>query len=134
MTQNKTTAQKIVYYVLLVAVSALFLVAAYSKLTANPGQEAAFTVAHLPVWFMYFIGVCELLGVIGLWMPKLQKLAACGLSVILVGAIVVTAVFVSVPEALFPLVTLVVIWVVVKLGKKGTAASAAAPVSVPPVS
>lgn len=118
MTQNKTTAQKTVYYILLIAVSALFLLAAYSKLTANPGAEASFTVAHLPIWFMYFIGICEFLGVIGLWIRSTQIWATAGLSIILLGAIVLTAAYFSVLEALFPLGTLVAMWIVVKLGKK----------------
>lgn len=118
-----TKTQKVIHYVLLVAVSALFLVASYAKLTGNPGAEAAFTVAHLPVWFMYFIGICELAGVIGLWIRAARCAAAVCLSVILLGAIVLTAVYVSVPEALFPFATLVAMWIAVKLGKKRSAVS-----------
>jgi hypothetical protein len=123
-----TKKQKIVYYILLVLVSGLFLVASYAKLTGNAGAAASFTVAHLPIWFMYFIGVAELLGVIGLWVRPLAVYAASGLFVILAGAIVVTAVFVSVPEALFPLVTAIVLGIIVKLGKKRAFPAAAASV------
>jgi len=117
-----TKAQKIVYYILLVIVSALFLVASYSKLTGNAGAEAGFTLAGLPVWFMYFIGTAELLSVIGLWIARLQRYAATGLSIILAGAVVVTAVFVSIPEALFPLATAIALAAIVWLhGKKMSA-------------
>jgi hypothetical protein len=37
---------------------------------------------------------------------------------ILVGAVVVTAIFVSVPMAAFPLITGILLYIVIKLGKK----------------
>jgi len=113
-----TKTQKIIYYVLLVIVSVLFLVASYSKLTANAGAEASFTLAHLPIWFMYFIGIAELLGAIGLWIRCLQIYAATGLFIILAGAIVITAVFVSVPEALFPFGTAIFLGIILWLQNK----------------
>ena len=52
----------------------------------------------LPLWFIYFIAVCEILGGIGLivpWLtrikPQLTPLAAIGLVVIMLGAVVVSA-------------------------------------------
>ena len=116
--------KKILYYVLLGAISATFLVASYSKLTANPGAEAAFTTAHLPIWFMYFIGVAEACGVVGLWIKRLTIAAACGLFIILAGAIIITAIYVSVPEALFPLVTATLLGVIVWLHCKNRAIAA----------
>lgn len=119
-----TKTQKIIYYVLLVLVSGLFLVASYAKLTGNAGAAASFTMAGLPVWFMYFIGAAELLGVIGLWIDRLHAYAAAGLFIILAGAVVVTAVFVSVPEALFPIGTAVALGAIVWLhGKKKAVAA-----------
>jgi uncharacterized membrane protein YphA (DoxX/SURF4 family) len=112
---NQSTIKKVIYYVLLVLISGLFLVASFSKLTGNPGAEAAFTVAHLPVWFMYFIGVAEVLGVIGLWIRSLQIYAASGLLIILAGAIIVTAAYVSAPEALFPFATGIALAIAVRL-------------------
>ncbi len=54
--------------------------------------------SYLSVNFIYFIGVCEILGGIGLivpWatriMPKLTPIAAAGLIIIMIGAVVVTA-------------------------------------------
>jgi uncharacterized membrane protein YphA (DoxX/SURF4 family) len=117
-----TKTQKIVYYVLLVLVSADFLFSSYSKLTSDPMQVAGFTTAHLPMWFMYFIGVAELAGVIGLWLPKLQKWAVYGLEIIMVGAIVVTVIFVNIPMALIPLVVGALLWYIMKLGMKKSAA------------
>ena len=54
-------------------------------------------VAHLPDLFMKFIGVCEILGGLGLILPGLLRikrsltpLAAIGLLIIMIGAIVVS--------------------------------------------
>jgi uncharacterized membrane protein YphA (DoxX/SURF4 family) len=51
----------------------------------------------MPVWFLHFIGVAEILGGIGLvlpWLlrikPMLTPLAAVGLLIIMIGAVVVT--------------------------------------------
>ena len=40
----------------------------------------------LPAWFAIFIGLCEVAGAVGLWLPRLQTLAALGLSIIMLGA------------------------------------------------
>lgn len=64
----------------------------------------------MPYWFILFIGVCELLGGLGLILPWLLKikpgltpLAAALLVIIMIGATVTTAVG-SVGMAIFPLV------------------------------
>lgn len=113
-----TKAHKSIFYILLVLTSALFLFTSYDKLSGDPVAKAGFTVAHLSVGFMYFIGVCELLGAIGLWIPKLRNWAAAGLFIILAGAIVTTVIFVSIPMATLPVVTAIVLAVVVWLGNK----------------
>ncbi|MGD1844749.1 MAG: DoxX family protein [Salibacteraceae bacterium] len=51
-------------------------------------MSAQFAAYGYPIWFMYFIGVAEIAGVIGLFIPKLRILAASGLLVIMVGAFV----------------------------------------------
>ncbi len=119
-----TKTNKIVYNVLRVILTALFLFSAYAKLSGDPMQVAGFATAHLPVWFMYFIGAAELAGAIGLWIPKLVKWAVCGLQIIMVGAIVTTAIFVSIPMAILPLVVGVLLWYVCTLAKKGEGAAA----------
>jgi hypothetical protein len=65
----------------------------------------------LPLLFIRFIGVCEMLGAIGLILPSLLRirtgltpLAAAGLAIIMLGATVVTIIGGSVPMALVPLV------------------------------
>ena len=65
-----------------------------------------------PGWFMKFIGLCEVLGALGLILPGLFKrqqhltaLAAIGLMIIVVGAVVVTMMGPGFKFAISPLVT-----------------------------
>ena len=65
----------------------------------------------LPGWFLHFIGVCEVLGGLGLilpWLtqvrPGLTPLAAAGLVIIMVGATVITLMIGDIAMALLPLV------------------------------
>lgn len=125
-----TKTQKVIFYILLVIITALFLFTSYDKLSGDPMAKAGFAVAHLSVGFMYFIGVCELLGAIGLWIPKLRNWAAGGLFIILAGAIVTTAIFVSIPMVLFPLIAAVILALVVWLGNKNKV-EASAPAQTP---
>lgn len=65
----------------------------------------------LPYWFILFIGVCEILGAIGLVVPWLTKikpgltpLAASLLVIIMVGATILTAIGPMAPTAVVPAV------------------------------
>lgn len=76
--------------------AALFLFAGGMKL-ALPAAELA-KQATLPIGFLRFIGVCEVLGALGLVLPgltgirrELTALAAVGLVVIMAGATLVSA-------------------------------------------
>lgn len=95
--------------------AALFLMAGIMKFVMPIAQMAKQT--SLPAPLIHFVGVCEILGAIGLVVPALSRIrpvltpiAACGLVIIMVGATVV-----SVPEgwmALFPfLIGVVAAWV-----------------------
>jgi hypothetical protein len=100
-----------------VIVSALFLFSAYSKLSGDPMAIAGFAQAHLPIWFMYFIGIAEVLGAIGLWVKKFRTWSIYGLIIILAGAIITTAIFVSLPMALFPLIVAILLGIISWLNK-----------------
>ena len=65
----------------------------------------------LPGWFLHFIGVCEVLGALGMslpWLtrmrPGLTPLAAAGLVIIMIGATVTTLSTGNMATALMPLV------------------------------
>ena len=66
--------------------------------------------------FLRFIGVCEVLGGLGLVLPGLLRiktfltpLAAAGLAIIMIGAVVITLAAGLVAPALFPFVTAVLL-------------------------
>lgn len=88
--------------------AALFLFSGGMKLVL-PIEKMQDPVA-LPGLFLRFIGVCELLGGIGLILPSLLRirpgltpLAAAGLIVIMIGAVVITVIYMGVASALIPL-------------------------------
>src|SRR5271165_1944553 len=90
--------------------AALFLFAGGMKLVL-PIQSMTQQIP-LPGWFLRFIGVAEVLGAIGLILPGLLRvrpgltpLAAAALSLIMVGAVVVTLRTGSAAQALLPFVT-----------------------------
>lgn len=72
---------------------AIILVALYVgagggfKLAGNPHVHAGFAVMGLPGWFGYFIGACEVLGAVGLFVRPFSALAAGGIAPIMVGAL-----------------------------------------------
>jgi uncharacterized membrane protein YphA (DoxX/SURF4 family) len=95
-------------WILQAALAALFLFAGGFKL-AMPMTQLAH-VSPLPAAFLKFIGVCEVLGGLGLVLPgalhlhtRLTPLAAAGLVVIMLGAVVVTASTQGAAAAGFPL-------------------------------
>ena len=89
--------------------AALFLFAGGAKLVL-PLDQMAGPVA-LPGWFLRFLGVAEVLGAFGLVLPGLlhirpglTPLAAAGLVIIMIGAVVVTLVGGMLAVALMDLV------------------------------
>ena len=86
----------------------LFLFTGTMKLLL-PIEEMTQQMA-MPGWFLRLIGVCEVLGAIGLilpWLlrirPGLTPLAAAGLVIIMIGAVAITLAISDVATALIPL-------------------------------
>src|SRR4030095_799665 len=99
-----------VLWTIQVLLAALFLFAGGYKLFA-PADQLAAAAPGAPIPFLRFIATMELLGAAALILPGLfgikqflTPLAAGGLVLIMIGAVIVTALTVSVPGALFPLV------------------------------
>ncbi|HEV7682174.1 MAG TPA: DoxX family protein [Pyrinomonadaceae bacterium] len=90
----------IVLWILQVLLALMFLFAGGTKLYYSAEQMAAMSPPNsvvLPGLFIKFIGVCELLGALGLILPGLLRirrgltpLAAIGLLIIMIGAVVVS--------------------------------------------
>ncbi len=98
-----------------------FLASGFPKITGDPMAAAGFAQAHLPLWFMYFIGIAEILGAIGLWVRRysLATYAAYGLWVILAGAVVTTLIFTTTQVfAIVPVVYGIILGIIFWLGKK----------------
>ena len=90
--------------------AALFLFAGGMKLVA-PAEMLTQGPVVLPVLFLRFIGVCEVLGAAGLILPwalrihrELTPLAAAGLVIIMIGAVVVTAIGGQIAPAVVPFI------------------------------
>jgi uncharacterized membrane protein YphA (DoxX/SURF4 family) len=104
----------VVLWIIQVLLALLFLFAGGTKLVlpidvltsmGSPNQ------VHLPGLLIRFIGVCEMLGGLGLILPGLLRiktgltpLAAAGLVIIMIGAVVLTAIGDGIAPAIFPLV------------------------------
>jgi uncharacterized membrane protein YphA (DoxX/SURF4 family) len=91
--------------------AALFLFAGGTKLVLPVEEMTAQMPVPLPGLFLRFIGVCEVLGALGLILPGLLRirpgltpLAAAGLVVIMIGATVLTLAGGEAALALIPLV------------------------------
>ena len=103
-----------VLWIVQVLLALLFLFAGGAKLVMD--AEALKGPVALPVLFIRFIGVCEVLGGFGLILPglfrirpELTVLAAEGLAVIMIGATVVNLIGMGVPLALMTLVLAVLL-------------------------
>ena len=77
---------RILDYFAMALVSFIMLAGASLKLTGNEVALQSFIDLGLPSWFGTFIGVCEALGAIGLWLRPTSRLAALGIAIIMCGA------------------------------------------------
>ena len=92
----------------------LFLFAGSMKFIM-PAEKMQQGPIVLPLAFMYFIGVCECLGALGLVLPAatrirtvLTPLAAAGLTIIMIGATTVSILAMGVAAGIFPAIVGVV--------------------------
>ncbi|HEX5972690.1 MAG TPA: DoxX family protein [Gemmatimonadaceae bacterium] len=101
-----------------VLVALLFLFAGSMKFIM-PAEKMQQGPIVFPLAFMYFIGLCECLGALGLVLPGLTRvhteltpLAAAGLTIIMIGATTVTVLGMGVAAAILPAVVgLVTAWI-----------------------
>jgi uncharacterized membrane protein YphA (DoxX/SURF4 family) len=91
--------------------AAIFLFAGVMKLVIPIEDMTKQMPLPLPGWFLWFTGVVEVLGAVGVilpWLlrvrPGLTPLAAAGLVIVMIGAIVYTLAAGDIAPALIPLV------------------------------
>ena len=99
-------------WILQILLSVLFLFSGAAKFIVPADQITQGMPAWISISFLHFIGVCEVLGGIGLILPGLlhikpglTPLAAACLTIIVIGATVVTLMGGMFATALLPLVT-----------------------------
>ncbi len=95
-----------------ILLAALFLFAGGFKLVTPVEEMLKQMPVALPGWFLQFVGICEVLGGVGLVLPSalrikpgLTPLAAAGLVIIMIGATVITIMGGMGATAVLPLVT-----------------------------
>ena len=80
---------QIVAYVLGVA----HLIFGATKLIGQADLAKEFTeIWHFPLWFMYFVGIAQVLGGIGLFTRQLRMPASLAMALIMIGAVATTIV------------------------------------------
>jgi uncharacterized membrane protein YphA (DoxX/SURF4 family) len=104
----------ILLWITQIVLALLFLFAGGTKLVLSSETLASMGSPNqvvLPIWFLRFIGVAEVLGALGLILPgalrrqqHLIALAALGLTIIMIGAVVVTVIGDGLKMAIMPLI------------------------------
>jgi len=104
----------IVLWIIQILLTLLFLFAGGTKLFMSEAalkQMAPPNSIVLPILLLRFIGLCEVLGALGLILPGITRirrgltpLAACGLLIIMIGAVVTTVMGLGAAAAITPLV------------------------------
>ena len=107
----------IVLWIIQILLALLFLFAGVTKLI--PIIEMPPPPPNMwmpPIWFLKFIGLCEVLGALGLVLPGLLRrnqyltpLAAIGLLIIMIGAVVVSVMTMGVASAITPLIVAILL-------------------------
>ncbi|HEX5601045.1 MAG TPA: DoxX family protein [Pyrinomonadaceae bacterium] len=104
----------IVLWIIQILLALLFLFAGITKLLPIiPMPPPPPGMWMPPMWFLKFIGLCELLGALGLVLPGLFRRqqyltvwAAIGLTIIMIGAVVITVMTMGAAAAVTPLIVL----------------------------
>jgi hypothetical protein len=104
----------ILLWIIQILLALLFLFAGGTKLAIPANQlqaQAPPEAIRFSQWFMTFIGVCEVLGALGLVLPGIVRKgrgltvpAAVGLTIIMIGAVVVTVMGMGIAAGIVPFV------------------------------
>lgn len=113
ITSRRPGAGRIALWALRVVLAAVFLFAAWGKVTLDPMTVAGFDAMGLGATGAVVIGVLESLGAIGLLVPRVAGVAAAALVALMIGATLLSAVFFGFgPLLLIPGITLALVAVV----------------------
>ncbi|GAB3735373.1 hypothetical protein GCM10027594_16690 [Hymenobacter agri] len=81
------SVRNIIAWILQALLAAMFIYSGGHKLLDLAGTTSMFESMGLPGWMAALIGGAELLGGIGLLVPRTVRLAAIGLIIIMIGAV-----------------------------------------------
>lgn len=108
---GRVRAARIGLWAVRILLSAQFLLGGALKLTAHPTMTAMFESIGAGQGLRLLVGVCEVAGAVGLLVPRLARLAACGLVLLMIAAAVTNVVALQTSPAV-PLVLLVLAGIV----------------------
>jgi putative oxidoreductase len=94
--RGKPRAVRIVTWIVRVLLALQFIVGGFTKLIGEPAMVAMFADIGAGQSLRILVGVCEVAGAIGLLIPRLYRLAACGLVLLMIGATVTNVVFLQI--------------------------------------
>lgn len=104
----------IVLWIIQILLALTFLFAGGTKLVLSAETLQSMSPPNSivwPMWFIKFIGVCEVLGALGLVLPGLFRrqqyltvLAAIGLTILMIGAVITTIMSLGAAAAVTPLI------------------------------
>lgn len=97
----------VLIWILCILEAAVFLSVGIPKLLSVPIMVTEFGKLGLGQWFRYFTGVIEIIGAIGLLIPKYSGYAALLLCAVMVGAIIAILAVLGGPPTL-PIILLVI--------------------------
>ena len=112
----RTSARNIIAWMLQALLGLAFVGFGGYGLLHAPDNLKNFEGMDLPGWFAYFISGAELLGGIGLLIPRMVRLVALGLLIIMMGAVVLHATKIpgslakGVPTIVFQLLLGAILW------------------------
>lgn len=124
MSDNATPAQRpgkvlnIVLWVLQGLLAAFFVFASAPKLFGQQMAAEMFDKIGYGGWFMYFTGIVELAGAIGLVIPRLSSLAASGLAIVMVCATIANLTALEMPIAAPQTIVLALLFGFVAWGRR----------------
>lgn len=84
------------------------LVFGVTKLVGIPSMIQEFTeIWNFPMWFMYFVGVAQVLGGLALFTRQLRMPASLAMALVMIGAIATAIVSAQIPNVIICLIVLI---------------------------
>ncbi len=104
--------------VLTVLLALAFLLSGIMKLTGAEQIRQGFENWGYPIIFMYFIGLCEVAGAIGMWLRRFSYAAKVCIILLMAGAVLTHLVFDTFKEAMAPIILIILTAVTLMLHRK----------------